>query len=183
MRKIVWFVVLAATAALAQQPGADAPATREDVLQLFTLMNINQQMRSIMDSMMEQQKNLIHQTARQKNPKISAQDLARIDRMMDETVKNFPISGLLDDMVPVYQKHLSKADVSAMSTFYSSRTGQKLLREMPAMTSEAMQASYGRLQTEIEAITERVDKAIREDQQRRPAPKAEPGRSPQSLQN
>jgi hypothetical protein len=48
---------------------------------------------------------------------------------------------------------------------------------------EAMQASYGRLQTEIEAITERVDKAIREDQQRRPAPKAEPGRSPQSLQN
>ena len=41
------------------------------------------------------------------------------------------------DMVPVYQKHLSKSDVEEMIKFYSTPTGQKILREMPAMTAEA----------------------------------------------
>jgi hypothetical protein len=66
-----------------------------------------------------------------------------------------------------------------MSAFYSSPTGQKLLREMPAMTSEAMQASYGRLQKQMEAVAERAEKAIKDSEQRKPAPKP----VPKSLQN
>jgi len=163
------------------------PATKEDVLQLFSIMQINQQMHTMMDAMMKQQKALVHETARRKNPNITHQELNRLDRMMDETIQDFPVEGLLDDMVPVYQKHLNKTDVAAMGTFYSSPTGQKLLREMPAMTSEAMQAAYGRLQKQMETITERIDKAIEQDERQNPAskakPKSQPTPIPQSLQN
>ena len=179
MHRFLAVLLLLTTSALAQQTGVDTPATRDDVLQLFSVMNIKQQMRAIMDSMMQQQKSLVHDMARRKNPNVTTEELGRVDRIMDESVKGFPIEGILDDMVPVYQKHLTSADVSAMSAFYSSPTGQKLLREMPAMTSEAMQASYGRLQKQMEAVAERAEKAIKDNEQRKPGPKP----VPKSLQN
>jgi len=183
MRMVLSVILLTGTLAAAQ----DVPATKEDVLQLFSIMQINQQMHTMMDAMMKQQKALVHETARRKNPNITQPELNRLDRMMDETIQDFPVEGLLDDMVPVYQKHLNKTDVAAMGTFYSSPTGQKLLREMPAMTSEAMQAAYGRLQKQMETITERIDKAIEQDERQNPAPKAKPKSQPtpipQSLQN
>ena len=49
---------------------------------------------------------------------------------------------MLDDMIPVYQKHLTKSDVDEMIKFYSTPTGQKFLREMPAMTAEGMEAMH-----------------------------------------
>jgi uncharacterized protein len=187
MKIVLSIFLLSAAVVLAQEPAPDTPATRQDVLQLFSVMQINQQMHTMMDAMMKQQKSLVHDTARRKNPSITQQELNRLDRMMDETVKDFPVEGMLDDMVPVYQKHLSKTDVAAMGTFYSSATGQKLLREMPAMTSEAMQAAYGRLQKQMEIMTERIDEAIKENEQQKPAPKAQPKPQPkpvpQSLQN
>ena len=59
-------------------------------------------------------------------------------------------------MVPVYQKHLNKSDVDAMSAFYSSPTGRKLLREMPAMTAESMQAASPRIQAMMDRVMERA---------------------------
>jgi len=47
------------------------------------------------------------------------------------------------------------------------------------MTSEAMQASYGRLQKQMEAVAERAEKAIKDNEQRKPTPKP----VPKSLQN
>jgi len=50
-----------------------------------------------------------------------------------------PVDQMLDSMVPVYQKHFTKGDLQALTAFYSSPSGQKILREMPAITTEAMQ--------------------------------------------
>lgn len=183
MKIALTIFLLTSVLVFGQEPASEAPATREDVLQLFSVMQVNKQMHDMIDGMMKEQKSLVHEAARRKNPNITQQELNRVDRMMEETVKDFPVEGLLDDMVPVYQKHLTKSDVSAMSAFYSSPTGQKLLREMPAMTGEAMEAAYGRLQKQMEIISERAEKAIREDQQQKPAPKPQPKPIPQSLQN
>jgi hypothetical protein len=56
-------------------------------------------------------------------------------------------------MIPIYQRHFSKTDVNSMTSFYSSPTGQKFLREMPAVMAESMQAMYPRIQRQIEAIS------------------------------
>jgi hypothetical protein len=73
---------------------------------------------------------------------------------------------MLDDMIPVYQKHLTKGDVDAMGAFYSSPTGQKLLREMPAMTAESMQAAGPRIQAMMEKVMDRAEKMAEEDRQK-----------------
>jgi hypothetical protein len=43
-----------------------------------------------------------------------------------------------------------------MKTFYSSPTGQKLLREMPLMTVESMQAASPRIQALMDKVMERA---------------------------
>ena len=170
-----WALVFLVTSAMAQAAPADVPATREDILKLFDVMQIKQQMRSVMDAMMKQQTDLAHDTIRKRYPQASSAKIAEFDRVMQETMKDFPVDDLLDDMVPVYARHLTKADADAMSTFYASPTGQKLLREMPAMTSEAMQAAYARLDQQIEAMTKRLEQMEKQDQPAtKPAPKSPP---------
>jgi len=57
---------------------------------------------------------------------------------------------------------LTKSDIEAVATFYSSATGQKLLREMPAMTAEAMQISSAFIQQDTEEVMEKLDQHIQE---------------------
>jgi hypothetical protein len=60
--------------------------------------------------------------------------------MFDGLFKEMPIDEMVDAIVPIYQKHLTKVDLAAVTAFYSSPSGQKILKEMPAIMSEAMQA-------------------------------------------
>lgn len=145
-------------------PAANAPASRQDVLKLFNVMHIHDQMRSVMDSMTKQQSVLVHETMKKRYPQIAEERLEQFDAMMEESMKDFPVDAIIDDLVPVYQKHLTRTDVSAMNVFYSSPTGQKLLREMPAMTEESMQLSYGRMQKQMDAMTARMQKMIKEEE-------------------
>jgi uncharacterized protein len=157
-------VLCAATTSLFAQN--DAPATREDVLKLFDVMKIHEQMTSVMTTIATQQRTMMHEGMRKHFPQISDAELARLDKFTTDTMKDMPIDGMLDDMIPVYQKHLSKGDVDAMSTFYASPTGQKLLREMPAMTAESMQAAGPHIQGMMEKVMDRAEKMAEEDRKK-----------------
>ena len=162
-------VILLASMAFAQQsaPTApDTPATKEDVQKLFEVMQIHQQMRPMMDSMMRQQGIMVRETLKKRYPQTSAERLARVDKMMQDFVKNMPMDAMLDDMIPIYQKHFSKTDIDAMSTFYASPTGQKMMREMPVLTTESMQASYARMQKQMDALMQKADQMEKEDQEK-----------------
>jgi uncharacterized protein len=154
---------------------ADAPATREDVLKLFDTMKLHEQMKATMDMMMKQQRAMIHEGVKRRSPQVSEEELARMDQFTNDIVRDMPVDGLLDDMTPVYQKHLSKSDVEAMNTFYASPTGQKLLREMPAMMSEAMQAANPRIQAMMDKVMDRAEQMAKEEEKRgkSPTPAAE----------
>ena len=84
-------------------------------------------------------------------PKQQAQ-FEKLISSMNDLVTNYPINDVLRDMIPVYQAHLTESDLDQVIAFYSSATGQRLLKEMPAMTAEAMRVSYSRLQPEIEKL-------------------------------
>src|ERR1700731_1843428 len=162
-------ILLIASAALAQQAApakGDAPASKEDIQKLFEIMQIHQQMRQVMDSMMKQQSAMIDETLKKRYPQTSADKIARANRMIVETVKDMPMDAMLDDMIPIYQRHFSKTDIDAMSTFYASPTGQKMMREMPVLTSESMQASYARMQKQMDVILKRAEKIVNEDQEK-----------------
>src|SRR5580693_7487128 len=174
-------LLLAASTTFAQQavtlPG-DAPATKEDIQKLFEVMQIHQQMRQVMDAMMKQQTAMIHETLKKRYPQTSPERIARADQLIAETIRDMPMDAMLDDMIPIYQRHFSKTDIDAMSNFYASPTGQKMMKEMPALTTEAMQASYARMQKQIDTIQQRAEQIVKEDQEK---PKSTPA-TPPSLQ-
>ena len=175
----LWMVVAGGMAVVGQAPPMEIPATREDILKLFEVMNIHQQMRLVVDSMMTQQQALIHQTMKSRHPEITEEQMAQYDSMMQETIRDYPVDAMLDDMVPVYQKHLTRNDVMAMSAFYSSATGKKLLKEMPAMTTEGMQVAYARMQKQMENMSDRIQKMMQQDESKK---KVTPKANPQSSQ-
>ena len=142
---------------------SDAPATREDILKLFDTMKIHDQMRQVMDSVLTQQRAMVHEALKKRDPNVTADELKRLDQFMGDLMKDMPINELLDDMIPVYQKHLTRADVAAMDTFYASPTGQKLLREMPAMTAESIQAANPHMQAMMEKIMNQTEKEVDRD--------------------
>jgi len=45
--------------------------------------------------------------------------------------------------------------------FYASPVGQKVLKEMPVMTAEAMRVSYARLQPKIDEMMKKMDEQIK----------------------
>lgn len=45
---------------------------------------------------------------------------------------------LVNMVIPVYQKHLSQADVDAINEFYDTEAGRKLIKSMPAIAQESM---------------------------------------------
>jgi uncharacterized protein len=169
---VLLFLVLPA---MAQQAGSDAPATKEEVRKLFEVMQVHQQMRSVLDAVVQQQKIMLHQSLKANNPNINETSIAHYDQMMADMVKNMPLDGILDDIVPIYQEHFSGTDIAAMSAFYSSPTGQKMLNEMPSLTAESMQASYTRMQKQMDTMMQRLEQIQKEEQQKmKPTPAAKP---------
>jgi len=174
-------LLLAASTTFAQQPApGDAPATKEDIQHLFDVMQIHQQMHQVMDAMMKQQSTMIHETLKKRYPQSSADRIARADQLIAETMKDMPMDAMLDDMIPIYQRHFSKTDIDAMSTFYASPTGQKMMREMPALTSESRRVSYARMQKQVDAIQQRAEQIVKEDQEK---PKTAPVTAPSQQKN
>jgi hypothetical protein len=76
---------------------------------------------------------------KQKIPDATRAQLAQVDQFAEGLFKEMPIDEMIDAMVPIYQKHLTKEDLGAILAFYSSPVGQKLQREQPAMMQEGMQ--------------------------------------------
>lgn len=164
----VLFLLFALTPSLLAQ--TDAPATREDILKLFNLMHVREQVVPVLQAIAKQQRNIIHDNLKRQTPRISPQDLARLDQFTTDIMNDLPVDGMLDDMVPVYQKHFNKSDVDALSAFYSSPIGQKFMHEMPAMTAESMQAAYPRIQAYMDKVMERAQAMARDDPEKKKAP-------------
>lgn len=94
-------------------------------------------------------------------------------------LETFPTDELIQAMIPAYQHHLTKGDVDALTTFYSSARGQKILNEMPAMMAEGMQAASGIVQKMMANSMQRVQDEIAELQKpKEGSPKKQPTSQP-----
>ena len=163
--------------AAAQSTASDVPATREDIVRLFHQMHVQEQTRAAMDAMLKQQRVMARESIRKHEPEASEEELKKYDAFMDSFIHDLSIDQMIDEMIPVYQKHLTKGDVDAMNAFYASPTGQKLLREMPAIMNESMQAMMPRMQETIDKMTERAEKMAREGREKK-APSTPPAAPP-----
>ena len=140
----------------------DVPATKEDIQQLFVTLHIREQMQDIIQMSAKESMQSIRESLRQKMPNLTDSDLDRATAMTDTFLKSLDLNGMLEDMVPVYQRYLTKADVAAMSAFYETPTGQKLLKEQTAMTTDAMSAVRPRVEKIMNSVMDQAEKAARE---------------------
>ncbi len=141
---------------LGQQTAAGMPASKEDVEKLFEVMHIRDMMTQVMDMAVKQSQKLARDQMKKDFPNMPPDQAAQMDRMMDDMFNGLPIQQLLQNMVPVYQKHFTKGDIDAILAFYSSSAGQKFIKETPTITQESMQASYGLLQQYMQTTMQKV---------------------------
>lgn len=58
----------------------------------------------------------------------------------DEFKKSADLNELMAEMVPIYDKNFSHAEIKDMLAFYATPTGKKVIKMMPVVTQEAMKA-------------------------------------------
>ena len=143
---------------------AAAPPSREDVLKLFDLLQITKTMDAVIQATKQQSMEIAEQMIREKMPDITAGQKKQFEEMMDDVMQAAlgpaAIREMLEATIPVYQKHLTKADLDAMVAFYSSPAGQKILHEQPAMVQESMEASAGIQQRIARSMFQKIDERI-----------------------
>ncbi|HXP83013.1 MAG TPA: DUF2059 domain-containing protein [Verrucomicrobiae bacterium] len=145
-----------ACSGLAQDTGANAPASKEDVERYLQAVHSQDMMRKMMDAMVKSMQQMTHDRYLKDKDKLPADFEARTNKMMDDMMKNMPFDEMIQAMVPTYQKHFTKGDMDGLLAFYNSPTGQKLLREMPAITAEAMTALMPIMRQHMDVMTRRL---------------------------
>lgn len=132
------------------------PPTTSEVMNFFEVMHAREQTQSMLETERKQTEIVLSELFSKKLPNATAEQRKEFDELINGMVadlfKDYPLDGILREMVPVYQKHLTESDLNAVVAFYSSPVGQKLRREMPAMASEGMRVSYAHLRPRIEEM-------------------------------
>ena len=184
MRKGVFLVVLMAAAipVYAQQSVAEAAAqakakseglaadapTHDQIMKLVDLLQLRRNMSLMMDGMKQAMKQGAEQAFRERVPNPTPKQLEALNGMVEDMMADMPLDEMVEAMVPIYRRHLSRTDVDEIIRFYSSAVGQKLLREQPQMIQEGMQAGMEiqqkRMDQMMARIRERTEKMAEEEE-------------------
>lgn len=96
---------------------------REDIMELMKLQNSTDMGVQVMKTMLDSFK---------------ASGLVLPDNLVDEFLDEVQFSELLEQIVPIYEKHLSHQDVKELIKFFQSPVGQKLIEKQPLIIQESM---------------------------------------------
>ena len=135
----VLLCVVFASTCFAQANDLNAPATKEDVEKYMEVVHSRKLAQDTLNAMIKPIHQMIHEQYLKDQDKLPPDFEDRVNVLIDDMLKEMPIEEMQSSMVPVYQKHFTRGDIAALTTFYSSPSGQKVLNEMPAIMSEMMQ--------------------------------------------
>ena len=164
MRKalVVAFVLLLSCApAWCQQP---APATKQDVEELLTLTGAKTRVQQIWAQMGQQMATTAADSYHLKHPDATPLQLYKVSQIAGKSFQSgvgvLSVDEMIAAIIPIYQQHLSHADVQAIIAFYHTPAGQTYLKEQPAMQSESMKAMEPIIKKHLPEIQSASDKAI-----------------------
>ena len=115
-------------------------------------------MKKIMSTMTQGMHQMWHEQYLKHKGELPDDYEAKMKATMDDMFDNMPMDEIVETMVPAYQKHLTKGDIDNLVAFYSSPTGAKVLREMPAIMAEAMQDMMPTLSKYVETVRQKLQK-------------------------
>jgi uncharacterized protein len=160
-------------AASVQSLPADA-ASRDQIMTLLDLLQVRRNMTAMMENMKKVMKDSAEQAFRRKMPNPTAKQLEALHSSIDAALGDLPLDEMINAVVAVYQRHLSKTDLEELLRFYSSPVGQKLIREQPVIMQESMQAGAEIQNKRMDEILAKVDKSLQklDEAEKEPAPPA-----------
>ena len=144
------------SASFARQTSADSPASKEDIQRYLEVVHSHEMMSKMMDAMVQPLHQMMHEQYEKNKDRLPADFEARVNREVDSFLRDFPWDEVLQAVIPVYQKHFTKGDVDNLVAFYSGPTGQKLIRDFPAITAESMQAMMPIMRLKMQALQQRM---------------------------
>jgi hypothetical protein len=145
----------------ADQPlPADAP-TSNQVLTLLDLVQARQTMVAAVENMKQLMQNSAEESFRKRVPDATPKQIATLRAIFDEVAK-MPLDEMINAVISIYQRHLTKTDVEELIRFYSSPVGQKILREQPQIMRESMQAGAEIQRKRIDEIEARIKQRMDE---------------------
>jgi len=139
---------------------AGSAPSKEEVLKFMEVLHIKSQLNQYFDGVAKQAKLGAEEGFKQKVPDATSEQLAKVDKFAEDLFKGMPVDEMIDAMIPIYQKHLTKEDLDGILAFYASPIGQKLQREQPAMTQESMQVGGEIGRRRIGAMIQQMDEFI-----------------------
>jgi len=149
-------------AALAAPVPVDQQPSKEDLNKLFEVMHLREQMQKQMQTMRQ----LIQQQLQQQEKQVSAQNGAKLtpdqqaglDKVMQKYIGKamnmFSPDELIAGMIPIYQRHFTKDDVTSLIAFYSTPAGQHMIALQPVIMKEYMPMMMKRVQERSAELTD-----------------------------
>jgi uncharacterized protein len=160
-----------AAPAAASAPASIDPATDKAVRELLAAMKYRDQLNAAFASMQKNIPTMVLQMATAPINANTALSDAERKAALDRAAKGLPdavtavtatvsdpklIDEMITEIVPLYARHFTVTELKAMTVFYKSPAGSKMLQTMPKVTQESMQISQKVLMPRIQ---KHVDKA------------------------
>lgn len=136
----VGVVLLFSWTCIGQTSADDSPATKEDVERYLQVVHSHDMMKKMAVAMAQGERQMLHELYLKDKDSLPADYESKMTARMDAMFDNMPWDDMMQAMIPVYQKHFTKNDIDNIIAFYSSPTGEKLSRDMPAIMADAMQS-------------------------------------------
>ena len=141
---------------------ADVPASREDVERYLQAINYHEMLNKMIAVMSAPMHQMVHEQYMKDKERLPSDFEAQTNQRVDAMIKDMPWDDMTQAMVPSYQKHFTKGDMETLTAFYTSPTGEKVLREMPAIMAESMRTMTPIMQKHMEAVNRSVQQQIAE---------------------
>ncbi len=151
-------VLLLSWPSLAQTSADDSPATKEDVERYLQAIHSRGMTAKMAVAMAQGTRQMLHEQYLKHKDDLPADYETKMNAMMDGMFGKMPWNEMMRATVPIYQKHFTKGDIDNLIVFYSTPTGEKVLREMPSVTTEAMQSMMPIVSKYVETVQRRVAK-------------------------
>jgi hypothetical protein len=140
----------------AQSEDVNVPATKADVEQYMEVTHAHDMAKQMMQAMTKPMHQMVHEQYLKDKDKLPLDFEAHTNKLMDDMMKDMPFEEMMKAMEPAYEKHFTRGDMRALTAFYSTPTGQKILHEMPAIVAEAMQDMMPIMQRYIASMQDRM---------------------------
>lgn len=153
---IALLAMLCTTAVMAQEVSDDAPATKADVEKYLEVSHARSMTAQIAQAMTKPMHQMIHEQFEKDKDKLPADFEARMTHVMDDMMQGMPFDEMLTAMEPSYQRHFTHGDMVALTAFYGSPRGQKILAQMPTIMAEAMEEAMPIVQKYMASMQDKM---------------------------